>query len=156
MSAVELLDELRRSGVTLEAHGERLRYAPKTAVSASLAERMRTHKRELLAILAKSLDLPKTAGSGHQRDGPGQAIQPRRTLGSGRLADGCHSTAPQPALAAGRSMRGKPIAAGTLVGDPRHGKPEGPKWRCSRCDPSKHSERIRRLAARSAIRTRAA
>lgn len=155
MNVVELLDELRRYGVTLEADGERLRYAPKTAVSAALAERMRTHKRELLAILAKPLDLPKTAEADINETALAEQFSHEEPWGrDGWPTD---TVPPPPACARCGSLDAwQPIAAGTLVGDPRHGKPEGPKWRCSRCDPSKHSERIRRLAARSMIRTRAA
>ncbi len=51
MSAADLMFDLARSGIRIEAHGDRLRYSPRSAVTPDLAERMKTHKSELLAIL---------------------------------------------------------------------------------------------------------
>lgn len=51
MTARELLDALARQGVTVEAHGDRLRYSPREAVTPDLLERLREHKAELLALL---------------------------------------------------------------------------------------------------------
>ena len=45
-----LLADLVRHGITLEAHGERLRYHPKDAVTPDLLARMKTHKSALLAL----------------------------------------------------------------------------------------------------------
>ncbi|MAT68931.1 MAG: hypothetical protein CMJ58_05350 [Planctomycetaceae bacterium] len=51
MTAHDLLAELDRRGIAIQAHGDRLRYAPRSAVTPELAARMRQHKRALLAIL---------------------------------------------------------------------------------------------------------
>jgi hypothetical protein len=50
MTAVELFAELTRLGIRLEAHGDRLRYSPRSAVTPDLAKRMNDHKGELLAL----------------------------------------------------------------------------------------------------------
>ena len=52
-SAADLLAELDRLGIRLEADGQRLRYRPREKVTADLAGRMKMHKAELLALLAK-------------------------------------------------------------------------------------------------------
>jgi hypothetical protein len=49
---MQLLVNLTRLGIRVESHEDRLRYAPRSAVSSNLAERMRVHKTELLAMLA--------------------------------------------------------------------------------------------------------
>ena len=51
MSAAELLLDLARRGIRLEAHGERLRYFPRSAVTPDLLDRLKAHKGELLAML---------------------------------------------------------------------------------------------------------
>ena len=50
-TAAELLNELGRRGVVVEARGDRLRYRPRSVVSPALADRIRSHKAELLSIL---------------------------------------------------------------------------------------------------------
>ena len=52
MTAHELLTDLDRLGIPIEAHGDRLRYSPRSAVTPDLAQRMKAHKPALLAILA--------------------------------------------------------------------------------------------------------
>jgi hypothetical protein len=51
MTASDLLSDLQRAGVRLEAVGERLRYFPRSAVTPELVARLREHKAELLAVL---------------------------------------------------------------------------------------------------------
>ena len=51
MIATELLADLTRLGIRLEAHGDRLRFWPRSAVTPELADRMKAHKAELLAVL---------------------------------------------------------------------------------------------------------
>ena len=51
MSAAELLLDLGRLGIRLEAHGERLRYFPRSALTPDLLGRLKAHKAELLALL---------------------------------------------------------------------------------------------------------
>ena len=51
MTATQILCELERRGVRLEAVGDRLRYRPKDAVPAEMVEVLRAHKAELLQAL---------------------------------------------------------------------------------------------------------
>ncbi|MCH7872620.1 MAG: hypothetical protein IID33_13055 [Planctomycetes bacterium] len=60
-AAVELLKELGRRGVVVEARGDRLRYRPRSVVSPELADRIRSHKAELLSIL--TVERPAAASS---------------------------------------------------------------------------------------------
>jgi hypothetical protein len=48
---IDLMSGLREHGILSEAHGDRLRYSPKAAMTPELAERVKTHKPVLLAIL---------------------------------------------------------------------------------------------------------
>ena len=56
MRAAQLMADLTRLGIRLEAHGDRLRYSPRSAVTPDLAERMTAHKAELLALLRPEAD----------------------------------------------------------------------------------------------------
>jgi len=51
MTVTQILSELERRGVRLEAVGDRLRYRPKDAVPAEMVEVLRAHKEELLQAL---------------------------------------------------------------------------------------------------------
>ena len=51
MTATHLMVDLDRLGIRLAAHGDRLRYWPRSAVTPDLADRMKAHKGELLAVL---------------------------------------------------------------------------------------------------------
>lgn len=51
MSVVELLLDLRRLGIRLEADGERLRYTPRDALTPDLLARLKEHKADILASL---------------------------------------------------------------------------------------------------------
>lgn len=50
-AAADLLTYLTRLGIEMVAHGDRLRYRPRSALTPDLAERLRAHKAEVLAIL---------------------------------------------------------------------------------------------------------
>ena len=52
MTPAKLLAALRQRGITLEADGERLRFSPRSAVTPELLDRLKHHKRELLASLS--------------------------------------------------------------------------------------------------------
>jgi hypothetical protein len=49
-----LLADLAAHGVELQAHGDRLRFHPRATVTPALAERLKLHKAELLAILQEA------------------------------------------------------------------------------------------------------
>jgi hypothetical protein len=53
-----LMNELAQRGIRIEASDDRLRFAPRSAVTLDLADRMKAHKGKLLAILrSSSIDL---------------------------------------------------------------------------------------------------
>jgi hypothetical protein len=58
MSVPEVMIDLRDHGIQLAAHGDRLRYSPKEKMTTELAERMKSHKGELLAILHRETKAP--------------------------------------------------------------------------------------------------
>ncbi len=52
MSALDdLLGDLRNQGITIQAHGSKLRYHPRSAMTDTLLKRLKAHKGILLAIL---------------------------------------------------------------------------------------------------------
>ena len=51
MIAAEIMVDLLRLGIRLEAHGDRLRYSPRSAMTPELAEQIKMRKPELLAML---------------------------------------------------------------------------------------------------------
>lgn len=51
MSVARLMTDLTRLGIRIEAHGDRLRYSPRSAMTPDLADRLKAHKAELLSIL---------------------------------------------------------------------------------------------------------
>jgi hypothetical protein len=51
MTAIDLITELRSRGITLEAHGDRLRYRPAEAVTPELRAALVAHKSKLLSLL---------------------------------------------------------------------------------------------------------
>jgi hypothetical protein len=53
MNATTLLKELRGRGVELASDGEQLRYRPRKVITPELPERLKTHKREVLNLLAR-------------------------------------------------------------------------------------------------------
>jgi hypothetical protein len=51
-TSATIIDELTARGVTLQAHGDALRFSPRSAVPDDLLQRLQDHKGELLALLA--------------------------------------------------------------------------------------------------------
>ena len=58
MTAADLIADLAQLGIQLEAHGDRLRFWPRSAVTPDLAQRMKARKRQLLFLLRS--DAPDT------------------------------------------------------------------------------------------------
>lgn len=58
-SAADLLAELDWLGIQLEADGEHLRFRPREKVTAGRAGRMKMHKAELVALVAKRAELDR-------------------------------------------------------------------------------------------------
>jgi hypothetical protein len=53
MNVTELMAELDRLGIRIEARGDRLRYAPRSAMTENLAKLLAAHKCELMAVLRR-------------------------------------------------------------------------------------------------------
>lgn len=60
MIAAQLMTDLARLGIRIEAHGDRLRCSPRSAVTPDLVGRLKAHKGELLAILRRDPEAPAT------------------------------------------------------------------------------------------------
>lgn len=58
MSVGDLLVDLARLGIRLEACGGQLRYSPRSAITPDLADRLNAHTTELLAILQPDAETP--------------------------------------------------------------------------------------------------
>lgn len=144
MSAAQLMTDLARLGIRIEAHGDRLRYSPRSAVTPVLADRMKAHKGELLAILS-----PDAERSAIQwcETAPRHEVQaalenaliewdaivaesdgPPADLQSIEVTD-----PPDPCPKCGTLELWQ-----SLVGN----------WRCLRCDPPTKARRLRERAAR--------
>ena len=121
MSAADLMTDLARLGIRIEAHGDRLRYSPRSAVTPDLTARMKAHKPELLAILrgdtpeASADDLADEPKADNAEDST-EVIDP---------------PAPCPKCATLELWQ-------TLAGS----------WRCLQCDPPTKAQRLRERAAR--------
>ena len=59
MTATTLINDLARLEIQLKADGDRLRYAPRSAVTPALAEQIKAHKGELLEILRNPTTCPE-------------------------------------------------------------------------------------------------
>jgi hypothetical protein len=66
MTAAELLTDLERLGVRLEAHGERLRFFPQSAVTGDLLAALKQHKGDVLKLLTAPAAKP-TIGKANSR-----------------------------------------------------------------------------------------
>jgi hypothetical protein len=80
MSVIDLMSDLREHGIHLEAHGDRLRYSPRSSVTPNLAQRMKANKGELLAMLrrdtkARAIDLAAQLAALRTK-GPAPAVPP--------------------------------------------------------------------------------
>jgi hypothetical protein len=120
MSVDQLMADLSRLGIKIEANGGRLRYSPRSAVTQDIMARLKAHKDELLAILR-----PDPEGKPLGPDGwPVDSIEP-----------------PSPCPSCGRLELWE-SAAGDLCGL-RPGL-----WRCLMCDPPEAARRLRERAVR--------
>jgi hypothetical protein len=119
MSAAQLITDLARLGIRIKAHGDRLRYSPRSAVTPDLADRMKAHKGKLLAILRRDPDSP---------------AEMREAVGVDDWTDGTvnpDDVTPCPQCGSHEAWQ-------TLPGD----------WRCLRCDPPTTARQLRQMATR--------
>ncbi len=175
MNAVELITDLARLGTRIEAHGDRLRYSPRSAVTPELAERMKAHKGELLAILRRKADTPAidltdaTAVWQAALDRlEGDLLFPPDLIATLRAADVQWASAPEePAsgpVPESLGPDGWPVdcidpddlepcpKCGTLelwqtLASDVFGSAPG-RWRCAKCEPPTTAQRLRELANR--------
>lgn len=86
MSAAELLFDLDRLGVRLEAAGEQLRFHPRSALTPDLLARLKAHKADVLALLRSAPEvLPILPGAAH--DAPAKPRKPVCRCGSSTWRD---------------------------------------------------------------------
>ena len=168
MSAAQLMTDLTRLGIHVEAHGDRLRYSPRSAVTPDLADRMKAHKGELLAILRRGPEAPTiglpdaTAVWQTALDRlEGDPLFPPGVMEALRAADARWADDPEAGEADETidSTPGRSRADETIeVIDPPDPCPEcgtlelwqslAGNWRCLRCDPPTKARRLRERAAR--------
>jgi hypothetical protein len=79
MNAAKLLLDLSRLGIRLEAHGDRLRYFPRSALTPDLLGRLKTHKAELLALLRPT---PEVVKPDPKESAQAKAVKPACRCGS--------------------------------------------------------------------------
>ena len=132
MTTAELIDDLRQRGIRLEAHGDKLRYSPRDAVTGDLLAMLQAHKGDLLAMLQAEVpkDTPTAhaeAQYGHRDDEDAEAIDAAEM---------------PPCPACGRLEMWQAAASDLSGLTPG-------RWRCLRCDPPTTSRRLLDLAARS-------
>ena len=129
VNATDLITDLARLGIRIEAHGDRLRYSPRSAVTPDLTRRMKAHKGELLAILRG--DTPEasadTALHAAVADDP-------ETYDAGESIEVIDPPDPCPKCGTLELWQ-------TLAGN----------WRCLRCDPPTKARRLRQQLSRFAF-----
>ncbi len=145
-----LLDDLAAVGVILESRGGRLRFRPQELVTPELLKQLREHKTELLAILRRNQNAPKTDITDPMPIWQtaldrleGDPLFPANMLDTLRAAD---------------VQWTDKLEESTQVIDPPDPCPEcgtlelwqtlAGEWRCTRCDPPTKAQQLRELAAR--------
>jgi hypothetical protein len=135
MNATELLSDLTRQGIRLEAQGERLRYFPRSAVTADLIERMKAHKGELLAMVA--------AKAGEAAGVSGRSVDHASKV----VATGAPELIKSDVWPAG-SIAPDAITQCSECGSLELWQTVAGNWRCLRCDPPTVSRRLAERAAK--------
>jgi hypothetical protein len=155
VNAAQLLSDLIRLGIRIEAHGDRLRYSPRSAVTPDLADRMKAHKGELLAILRRDPDTPAIDPTDATQVWQaaldrleGDPVFPPDVMEGLRAADARWADDPE---------AGETDEAIEVI-DPLDPCPEcgtlelwqtlAGNWRCLQCDPPTMARRLRERAAR--------
>jgi TubC N-terminal docking domain len=167
VSAAQLLTELTQRGIRIEAHGDRLRYSPRSAVTPDLADKMKAHKGDLLTILrSKSTNLGACPACGERLweiatfDGFLNLECP--------ACDRCYGCRPSTDEVAAR-FAGRPVKAIQICDESLEAMGEvypcnpcsglelwqsvAGDWRCLRCDPPSAARRLAEAAERIRRRT---
>lgn len=168
MNAAELLLDLDRRGIRLEAHGDRLRYSPRSALTPDLLARLKAHKAELLAMLRPAPEVARIASNAaavwqaalDRLEGDplfSPDLMEVLRAGDARWAnDEPHSEAandPAPEPVGPECELVDYIDASGLTPCPKCGTLElwqtlAGNWRCLHCDPPTTSRRLAESAAR--------
>ena len=142
MSVANLISDLARLEIQLEAHDDRLRYWPRSAVTPELAQRMKAHKGELLAILrheGRDTESVYSFTDWIEHTGTeGQIILMHPDYADNNLEA---IDPPDPCQKCGTLQLWESVS-GDLFGQTPS------KWRCTRCDPPAKAQRLRKLVAR--------
>ncbi len=145
--AAALLDELRAAGIELRAAGDRLLFRPAGAMTPALAERVKAHKGELLAIVAARFELGDT-GDGDKTPGDDGEARGFGTVATGTVdtpdSDAAVAAPPPPpadrpgylteltyTTAAGWGWRQRRPDAADRAVLALYGRERGRKWACA-------------------------
>lgn len=157
--AGRLLVELWRTGVTVEAHGDRLRYSPAEKMTPELVERLREHKPAILATLtrkllpeAKALDMPAAVEAAPLSATPtgGLDVVANEGLDAGPgWLDGSDEVDPAPCTSCGGLELWESAWRSARTTDPKPQRvaPAG-EWHCCRCEPPEAALRLLELVER--------
>ena len=155
MSATQLIADLARLGIRIEAHGDRLRYSPRSAVTPDLAQRLKAHKSELLSILRRDpdatvIDLTNaTAVWQAALDRlEGDPLFPPDVMEGLRAADARWADDPEAGEADEAIEVIDPPDPCPKCGTLELWQSLAGNWRCLRCDPPTKARRLRERAAR--------
>ena len=143
MIASSLLVTLTDLGIQLKAHGNRLRYRPRSAVSPALVERMNAHKAELIEALQSKEEhclRERVAVRDYERN-PSLRLRDdsavdksRRTSGNARRSEVQSHGTREATLARGTSERcSQHIDPQDWLDKPAPGRPGWVRSTCRRC-----------------------
>ena len=157
MIATQLITDLAQRGIRLEAHGDRLRYSPRSAMTPDLAQRMKTNKGELLAILrSPAIDLTNADAVWQAALDllQGKPLFPTDVMEALRAADVRWESVEATTEAIGQdgwpldSVDPDELTPCAECGTLELWQTMAGNWRCLRCDPPTKSQRLRNRATR--------
>ena len=155
MSTAQLMTYLTRLGIRIEAHGDRLRYSPRSAVTPDLANRMKAHKGELLAILrhdpkAPAIDLTDATQVWQAALDrlEGDPLFPPDVMEGLRATDARWANDPKAGETGEAIEVIDPPDPCPICGTLELWQSLAGDWRCLRCDPPTKAPRLRERAAR--------
>jgi TubC N-terminal docking domain len=167
MTAEAIIGELRGLGITLQVHGDRLRFHPRSAVSGELLDRLRGCKGELLARLQN----PGNGNATSRSPGTDRVVSPAPgtpvpTLPAVYIGDDPQNLQRQDSDAAdwkefttpdgcrewqrgdAADLQDIDVAPCLTCGGLERWQDIRGDWHCERCHPRRHGPRLHRLARR--------